>query len=137
RWTSCILGKLLPTSAREDVYLLQRNPLFWVLIIYPSGSLAHAMIDIEWPNEAPPDCPFPRSTALSRIVFSGRSATYTDADTWYPSWAADCDLYSPWTDGVVHGLACLSFQLRQVNKYLFDLDPDAPASTGQAWIVAD
>jgi hypothetical protein len=95
------------------------------------------MTHIEWPNDVPPDCPFPRSSAFSGIVFSGRSATYTDADTWYPSWADDGDLYSPWTDGVVDGQACLSFQQRQVDKYLFKLDPDAPASTGQARIVGD
>ena len=29
---------------------------------------------------------------------------YTGADTWYPSWAADGNLYSPWTDGRVNGL---------------------------------
>src|SRR5437899_1434096 len=95
------------------------------------------MPEIDWPNEPPPECPFPRSSALSRIVFSGRSATYTEADTWYPSWAADGDLYSSWTDGVVNGQACLSFQQRQVNKYLFDLDPDTPASTGQAGLAGD
>ena len=26
------------------------------------------------------------------------------ADTWYPSWASDGNLYSPWTDGNVNGL---------------------------------
>jgi hypothetical protein len=91
----------------------------------------------EWPNEPPRDCPFPQSSAFSGIVLTGRSASYTDADTWYPSWAADGQLYSPWTDGVVHGQACLSFHQRRVNKYLLDLDRDTPASTGQAKIVGD
>jgi hypothetical protein len=95
------------------------------------------MSAVEWSNEPPPDCPFPRSSAFSRVVLSGRSATYTNADTWYPSWAADGDLYSPWTDGVVDGQACLSFHQRRMNKFLFDLDPDTPASTGQARIVGD
>jgi hypothetical protein len=90
-----------------------------------------------WPNESPPDCPLPRSSAFSGIRFTGRSASYTDADTWYPSWAADGDLYSPWTDGVVDGQACLSFDQRRLGVFLFGLDPDMPAATGQARIVGD
>jgi hypothetical protein len=38
------------------------------------------------------------------VGFTGRHAEYTGADTWYPSWAADGNLYSPWTDGQVNGL---------------------------------
>ena len=57
-----------------------------------------------WPSEPPADCPFPRSESLAGIVFTGRHAEYTGADTWYPSWAADGNLYSPWTDGQANGL---------------------------------
>ena len=57
-----------------------------------------------WPNQAPTNCPFPKSEAFSGIAFTGRHAEYTQADTWYPSWAADDKLYSPWTDGSVNGL---------------------------------
>ncbi len=60
--------------------------------------------DRVWPSEPPAGCPFPNSTALTGISFTGRHAEYTGADTWYPSWAADGDLYSPWTDGNVNGL---------------------------------
>ncbi|MBV9357384.1 MAG: hypothetical protein JO023_17875 [Chloroflexi bacterium] len=95
------------------------------------------MSEFDWPNEVPPTCPIPRSRTFSGVSFSGRSASYTDADTWYPSWAADGSLYSPWTDGVVDGQVCLSFAQRRVDKYLFGLDPEAPASTGQARIVGD
>ena len=35
------------------------------------------------------------------MEFTGRHAEYTQADTWYPSWAADGNLYSPFTDGAV------------------------------------
>jgi len=52
-----------------------------------------------WPNTPPSDCPFPQSEALSGLAFTGRQASYTNADTWYPSWASDGALYSPWTDG--------------------------------------
>jgi len=46
-----------------------------------------------------PDCPFPPSRALRGLAFTGRQRNYTNADTWYPAWAADGHLYSPWTDG--------------------------------------
>ncbi len=54
-----------------------------------------------WNAEAPADCPFEKSEQFAGIVFTGRHRVYTTADTWYPSWAADGNLYSPWTDGRV------------------------------------
>lgn len=84
------------------------------------------MTDIKWPNQLPPDCPFPRSTAFTDIVFTGRHAQYTNADTWYPSWASDGHLYSPWTDGEVNGTRSMSFDRDGV-----------PATTGQAKILGD
>ncbi len=61
-----------------------------------------------WPFTAPANCPFPRSESLLGIGFTGRHAEYTGADTWYPSWAKDGNLYSPWTDGNVNGLGSSS-----------------------------
>src|SRR5208337_4281733 len=57
-----------------------------------------------WPSSPPAGCPFAKSDTLVGIVFTGRHAEYTGADTWYPSWAADGNLYSSWTDGNVNGL---------------------------------
>jgi hypothetical protein len=57
-----------------------------------------------WPSQVPADCPYPKSEAVTGLAFTGRHAEYTGADTWYPSWAADGKLYSPWTDGNVNGL---------------------------------
>jgi hypothetical protein len=57
-----------------------------------------------WPSTPPADCPFPPSEAFAGLGFTGRHAEYTGADTWYPSWASDGNLYSPWTDGTVNGL---------------------------------
>jgi len=57
-----------------------------------------------WPSEPPADCPFRPSETLKGLQFTGRHAEYTGADTWYPSWASDGNLYSPWTDGNVNGL---------------------------------
>lgn len=53
----------------------------------------------KWADNTPEGCPIPRSQEYSEIVFSGRYANYTNADTWYPSWAEDDCMYSPWTDG--------------------------------------
>lgn len=61
-----------------------------------------------WPGRTPADCPFPKSESIVGLAFTGRHAEYTGADTWYPSWAADGNLYSPWTDGNVHGLGSSS-----------------------------
>lgn len=64
----------------------------------PPGALS------TWPGSAPDDCPYPQSDAFRGLHFTGRHVEYTGADTWYPSWAADGNLYSPWTDGNVNGL---------------------------------
>ena len=57
-----------------------------------------------WRSEPPKDCPFKQSETLVGIGFTGKNRSYTTADTWYPSWASDDNMYSPWTDGAVNGL---------------------------------
>ena len=74
-----------------------------------------------WPSKAPAGCPFPSSKDITGVAFSGRHREYADADTWYPSWASDGNLYSPFTDGVVNGTRSMS-----VGQH---------ATTGQAKIV--
>ena len=54
-----------------------------------------------WPSAPPASCPFQKSTDITGIAFTGRHVRYADADTWYPSWAANGRMYSPWTDGKV------------------------------------
>ena len=61
-----------------------------------------------WPSQAPLDIPFERSKLFTEVDFTGRFATYGAADTWYPTWASDGKLYSPWTDGVVKGAKAVS-----------------------------
>ena len=58
-----------------------------------------------WPSEPPADCPFPPSETLRGLRFTGRHAEYPGADTWYPSWASDGKLYSPFADGSVGSVA--------------------------------
>lgn len=52
-----------------------------------------------WQSEVPSDCPFPLSGEISGIKFLGWKSGYHYGDTWYPSWASNDTLYSPWTDG--------------------------------------
>jgi hypothetical protein len=42
-----------------------------------------------WDSPVPEDCPFPQSTSLTGIFFTGRHSDYRCGDTWYPSWASD------------------------------------------------
>ncbi len=52
-----------------------------------------------WPSEIPADCPFKPSGLFNAIKFLGLKSGYRYGDTWYPTWAANDTLYSPWTDG--------------------------------------
>jgi len=75
----------------------------------------------------PDECPFAQSLKLSGVSFTDRHAEYTQADTWYPSWASDGNMYSPWTDGVVNGLRSDSADNRTYPK----------ATTGSATVIGD
>jgi hypothetical protein len=64
---------------------------------------------------------------------------YTHADTWYPSWASDDNLYSPWTDGNfdrpitdVQAMDCSSDGRNQTNATY-----GGKSGTGNARIVGD
>ena len=58
----------------------------------------------EWKSCPPEDIPFEGSVEFTGVRFLGRCSDYNVADTWYPSWASDDILYSPFTDGVTEGL---------------------------------
>jgi hypothetical protein len=74
------------------------------------------------------------------VTFTGRHAEYTNADTWYPSWAADDHLYSPWTDGYfaaprqfdLQGMDCSSDSRNGSNA-----GRDGKSGTAQAKITGD
>ena len=94
-----------------------------------------------WPSEPPADCPLERSTSLTGLAFTGRFATYTGADTWYPSWGADNILYSPWTDGnfdwpVEEGWDPTNFQCSSDGRNPSNKGSGL-AGTGQARILGD
>ncbi|TFG49565.1 MAG: hypothetical protein E4H40_02755, partial [Candidatus Brocadiia bacterium] len=88
-----------------------------------------------WQSASPEGCPFEKSKELAGILFTGIHSDYKLADTWYPSWASDGNLYSPWTDGSVPRLdggrekSSSSGSLKTGNK--------KQATTGQAVMVGD
>lgn len=96
-----------------------------VISLWTSGAATanQSPLPAPWPDEAPEHCPFPKSEELTGVAFTGRHAEYTQADTWYPSWAEDGNLYSPWTDGAVNNLSSSS--------------GGSEASTGHATILGD
>ncbi len=85
--------------------------------------LVGAESGFRWQTPPPGDCPVARSGVIKGLLFTGRHAEYAHADTWYPSWASDGNLYSPWTDGEVNGVRCMS-----IGKN---------ASTGSAKVAGD
>jgi len=68
--------------------------------------------------------PVEYSEEFPSIAFTGKYANYTNADTWYPSWASDGNMYSPWTDGEIGD--------EHVNSWSAE-----KARTGQAKIIGD
>jgi len=79
-----------------------------------------------WPSQPPSDCPFPKSTDITGVGFTGKHIRYGDADTWYPSWAANGNLYSPWTDGTVN-------RVKSSSGLIWNSKP----TTGYATIIGD
>ena len=77
-----------------------------------------------WTSEPPADCPFPKSTEISGLAFTGRHIRYANADTWYPSWAENGNLYSPWTDGRVGDVRSTSFGPKATTGYATLLGDD-------------
>ena len=59
-------------------------------------------------QEIPGNCPFAQSNDFSGLQLGPGFKNYLDekitSDTWYPSWASDGNMYSPWTDGKVRDL---------------------------------
>jgi hypothetical protein len=91
-----------------------------------------------WKSATPADCPFPPSTALTAVLFKGVHSDYHFADTWYPSWAADGNLYSPFTDGGVNGVFSNSNGFEEDDKnFGSNTSPTRKATTGQAVLTGD
>ena len=105
RWTFC-LGLLTLAPTVFIVGALAAEPAEFTLVDAPPPPPSNSFRP--WPSQPPADCPYAKSDTLVGVAFTGRHAEYTGADTWYPSWAADGNLYSPWTDGSVNGVGASS-----------------------------
>ena len=77
-----------------------------------------------WPSEPPAGCPFQNSGDLTGVAFTGRHIRYANADTWYPSWAANGNMYSPWTDGKVGNVSSGSGGKKATTGYATILGDD-------------
>ncbi len=128
----CLLG-LLPTAAfafekdrPANPAVLPPNPnhLPRSILAALEGNKIATTNGFVWPSAIPADCPFPHSPTLKGIYFTGRNHAYCGCDTWYPSWAADGNLYSPWADGGVDGMVCSAGR-------------GANSATGQAEMIGD
>jgi len=108
------------------------------------------MKDTIWPSNPPKNFPFKPSEQIKGIAFTGRHVEYTDADTWYPSWASDGNMYSPWTDGTIGEDSCWSMNLsflvdkikqkdakKSLIEIIKDFDSKKFPATGHAKIVGD
>lgn len=99
----------------------------YYLLIGSSYSFAQKRKENFSNKSTPENCPFKQSSEFSGIEFGSRFKNYLDqkinADTWYPSWASDGNMYSPWTDGSVKGLTSSS--------------AGKDATTGYATIIGD
>jgi hypothetical protein len=103
-----------------------------------------------WISEPPEDCPFERSTDIVGVALTENYRHYKQkngsyfADTWYPTWAANDTLYSPWTDGLCPRLDG-SWDVSQSGHINYDKERvynrvrklPLQATTGQAVMVGD
>ena len=103
-----------------------------------------------WKSEPPKDCPFEPSTDIVGVALTMNYRHYrlkngnSYADTWYPTWAANDTLYSPWTDGVCPRLdgswdqsqsGHINYEKEKV--YNRNLKLPLQATTGQAVMVGN
>lgn len=95
------------------------------IFVYTSEDLSQATSPYIWPIENQSVWPVKGSQSFQNIEFTGRFSNYTKADTWYPSWASDGNLYSGWTDGTIGDMDFVWSALGE------------KALTGQAKIVGD
>ncbi len=121
---------------KKAFYLLIIAPL----ILYGQDQVRPDVLYFEpfvWKSQPPQGCPFKQSEEIRAIKFLGIKSGFTYGDTWYPSWASDDKLYSPWTDGTTKGISSSS------SGYANNGSPDnsgqilRKATTGQAVMIGN
>jgi len=107
---------------------MMRSAFLWMMLglaaLGQAGTPAEGGDGFVWESVVPEGCPFEPSKTLTGIFFTGRHSNYRCGDTWYPCWAEDGNLYSPWTDGTTDGVRCSSGAGKN-------------AHTGQAVMIGD
>ena len=95
----------------------------------------------EWKNSPPSDIPFEKSTDILTYEYeNGANYQYggknNAADTWYPTWSSDGNLYSPWTDGTI---ICTSANGKNVTISSASHAYNAPnqSTTGYATVIGN
>jgi len=88
---------------------VNRKILVLLLLVLSTGAIKSQTADLQpdtlrfepfvWQSEIPEDCPFQPSEEFNGIRFLGVKSGFHYGDTWYPTWASNDTLYSPWTDG--------------------------------------
>ena len=136
------MNRILPILASAVAFhLASAGPLSAAEAGAPATPRPHTPVfdAFLWKSEPPADCPFPKSKDLAGVVFTGVHSDYHFADTWYPTWASDGNLYSPWTDGSVFGEGSDSSGWSFTNEgatWPFNQKP-RKATTGQAVLMGD
>ena len=82
-------------------------------------------------------CPYPTDPRFGGVRFTGKSAAYAAADTWYPAWDAEGQLYSPYADGIVGEHRVLCTTNKGIHDFSRDLGPGGNITTGHAVIRGD
>ena len=119
-----ILILILTTGFYNFVISQNASQSNFEIFIYNSDESIENCTPFIWPVGNETKWAFQKSIEIKGLEFTGRFANYTKADTWYPSWASDGNLYSPWTDGSIAGEKCNSWS-------------GPKARTGQAKIEGD
>ncbi len=88
-----------------------------------------------WTSEPPPNCPFEQSTEIVGLAFTRRYVSYTDADTFYPSWAPDDNMYCGWTDGEIGLEAVQSGGKERARAGIVKIEGDDPMNLTVTWMA--
>jgi hypothetical protein len=110
----------------------------WAASSHAAAAVQSSFAPFVWKSEPPPDCPFPPSKAITGLEFLGVHSDYRFADTWYPTWGEDGNLYSPWTDGPLDQESSVSDAIApDTNGFGGFRIVRGKATTGQAVMIGD
>jgi len=79
-----------------------------------------------WKSEPPANCPFMSSSEITGIAFTRRYVSYTDADTFYPYWASEDNMYCGWIDGEIGLESCQSGGGERAKTGIVKIEGDDP-----------